>query len=130
MKPLTVSINPENQPTSYNEAMQKALGHVFKRGDIPKDELLNALLEYSCNYFAEVLAYSEKYPNSERLKEYVIRHELICQVYNQYGNFYWDAINSKREMIKLKIKSHHDNLKILDLQAEIEKLTKTIEGEI
>jgi hypothetical protein len=132
MNTYTLSIKPENHPDKpFNKSMIKAYAQVMRAADIPKEELLQAFFEYTGIYFQEIRNYSEKYPkNIEKIKEYAARHELLSRVYNAYGSFLWDSINSKRENLKLKIRLQEVSDMLNSALNEIEELKNNIQENI
>lgn len=130
MKQYTLSIVPEK----FEEQIKKQLTSYFEvstAGELKKLDIMTVFREYLENFHTEILTYAIKYPEKQdRFNEYMTRYEILLRVFNKYSTFYYDSKNSKLENIQLKVKLHESNLKIFELQAEIEKLKSVIEGEI
>ena len=126
MKQKTISINPE-----LFEKQMAGYAKLTLSNEEPKAEVMEAFREYLEHFYSEILSFHQKNPDKqERFNEYMVRYDILQRVYLRYSDFYYEGKHAKLENIKLKVRLQEANIKNYELQAEIEKLTKTIEGEI
>jgi hypothetical protein len=124
MKQYTLSIVPEK----FEEQIKKQLTSYFEvstANELKKLDIMTVFREYLENFHTEIIIYAAKYPEKqERFNEYMTRYEILLRVFNKYSTFYYDCKNSKLENIQLKVKLHESNLKVLELQKELDQVKK------